>query len=80
MIKDLPLHSVDNEAVLEHMHGLCEVTSIVNYSNLWFEGKVTSIHNGDYYLYIAKQDVSKLPNVVEICGYKAQVFKAVSMS
>ncbi len=80
MIKDLPLNSIGNEAVLEHMRDLCEVTSTVNYSNLWFEGKATSIHNGDHYLYIAKQDVSRLPNVVEIGGCKAHVFKPVSRS
>ena len=79
-IKDLPLHSIGNEAILEHMCGLCEVTSTVNYSNLWFEGKATSIHIRDYYLYVAKQDVSKLPNVVEIGGCKAHVFNPVSMS
>ena len=47
MIKDLPLHSMDNETVLEGLYHMCEVTSLVNYSNLWFKGKVMSIRNGD---------------------------------
>ncbi len=79
-LKDLPLHSVGNEDVLEVMHGLYTVTSPVNYSNLWFEGKVTSICNGDCYLYIAQHDVSKLPDHVDIGGCQAGVFKPVSIS
>ena len=51
------------------MEGTLDVCSL--YSNLWFEGKATSIRNGDRYLYVAKHDVSKLPNVVEIGGCKA---------
>ena len=49
-LKDLPVHSVRNEDVLETMRTLCTITSTVKYSNLWFEGKATSIQNGDRYL------------------------------
>ena len=33
MIRDLPLHSVDNEEVLDTLKDICDVLSLVNYSN-----------------------------------------------
>ncbi len=39
-----------------------------------------SIRNGDWYVYVAKHDVSKLPGTLEIGGFRAWVFKPVSMS
>ncbi len=38
MIKDLPLHSVGNEDMLEEVKKVCKVTSIVHYANLWYNG------------------------------------------
>ena len=38
-LKDLLLHSVSNEQVLESLKTVCQVESEVCYSNVWFEGK-----------------------------------------
>ncbi len=59
-----------NEQVLEAMKEVCMVISQVNYSNLWHEGKVTNICNGDRFLYVDAQDVWKLPQMVQIGGYQ----------
>ncbi len=42
-LRDLPLHSVDNKAVLEALCDVCHITSLVKYSNVWFQGKLTNI-------------------------------------
>ncbi len=79
-LKDLPLHSVGNEEVLESVHDICTVTSTVNYSNLWFEGKMTNIQNGDQFFYADVKDVSKLPTTIQVGAHQARVFKPVSIS
>ncbi len=79
-LKDLLLHSVWNDEVLDSMKEICSVTSPVNYSNLWHKGKVTNICNGDRFLYVYVQDVLKLPQTVQIGGYQSWVFKPESMS
>ncbi len=45
--KDLPLHSISNEDVLDIVKEHCPVTSEVKYANLWHNGKITGIWNGD---------------------------------
>ncbi len=79
-LKDLPLHSVGNEEVLESVCDSCTVTSMVNYSNLWFEGKMTNIRNSDRFFYADVKDVSKLPTTIQVGAHLARVFKPVSMS
>lgn len=79
-LKDLPLHSIGNEEVLEAMKEVCSVTFAVNYSNLWFDGKITNIQNGDCFLYVDVKDVPKLPSTLQVGTSKqARVFKPVGM-
>ncbi len=79
-MKDLPLHSVGNDEVLEAVKEICSVTSVVNYLNLWFEGIMINIRNGDHFLYIDIKDILKLPTTLQVGAVQAQVFKPVSMS
>ena len=79
-IKDLPLHSVSNQDVLDAVKAFCPLQSDVKYSNIWFNGKVTSIHNGDHFLYVAQSDLSKLPEVLKVGSSKAQVFKPMALT
>ena len=60
-LKDLPLHSISNEEVLEALKEICPVQSEVWYSNIWHDGKPTSIRNGNQFVYIALSDMAKLP-------------------
>ena len=73
VFKDLPLHSVTNKDVLDVVKEYCKVSSEVKYANLWFEGKITSIRNGDCFIYIPVTEVSKLPAFLEISGSHSQV-------
>ncbi len=79
-LKDLPLHSVGNDEVLEAVKEICSVTSVVKYSNLWFEGKMTNIRNKDCFLYVDVKDIPKLPATLQVGAVQAWVFKPVSMS
>ncbi len=80
MLKDLPLHSIANDAVLMGLKEHCQVLSEVCYSNVWYEGRPTSIRNGDRFVYVAQQDVGKLPAQVEIGGAVARVFKPTALT
>ncbi len=67
------------------IHGQFErITEHVNeklkYSNIWTDGKVTSIRNGDRFVYVPLQDAQKLPAQIEVKGLKAKVFKPVSIT
>ncbi len=79
-LKDLPLHSIANNAVLMGLKEHCQVLSEVHYSNVWYEGKPTSIRNGDRFVYVAQQDVGKLPSQVKIAGAVARVFKPIALT
>ena len=46
-IKDLPLHEVNNLAVLEVLSALVIITSEVKYSMIWHNSQATSIRNSD---------------------------------
>ena len=74
MIRDLPLHAIDNE-VLAAVCLLCLVLSPVSYSNVWYNRKMTNIHNGDRFLYVEESDLDKLPESIQIGEYAARVFK-----
>ena len=80
VFKDLPLHSMTNEEVLEVVKEYCKVSSEVKYANLWFEGKMMSIRNGDRFIYIPVTEVSKLPAVLEISGSHSRVFKPPNLT
>ncbi len=70
-MKDLPLHSVGSDEVLEAVKEICSVTSVVNYLNLWFEGKMTNIRNGGHFLYIDVKDIPKLPATLQVGAVQA---------
>ncbi len=78
-MKDLPLYSMGNEEVLEAMKEVCSVTLAVNYSNLWFNGKMTNIWNGNHFLYVDAKDVPKLPNTLQVGTVQARIFKPIGM-
>ena len=50
---------------------ICPVQSEVWYSNVWYDGKPTSIRNGDQFVYIALSNMAKLPQHLEIAGVMA---------
>ena len=79
-LKDLPLHSVSNEDVLSVVKEYCPIQSEVHYANLWHEGKLTSVQNGDRYFYINQSDVSKLPTELQVTEHKAHVFKPLAVT
>ena len=68
-----------NEEVLEAMKEVCSVTLAVNYSNLWFNGKMTNIWNGNCFLYVDAKDVPKLPNTLQVGSVQARIFKPIGM-
>ena len=78
-IRDLPLHEVDNDQVLEAMHILCTVHSEVLYGTVWHEGQPTSIWNGDQFIYVSEDAVPSLPDSVEIAGLRRRVIKPAAM-
>ncbi len=65
-LKDLPLHSVSNEEVLEALKTVCPVQSEIRYANVWYEGHLTGICNGNRYCYVAISDLLKLPDVLQV--------------
>ena len=79
-IKDLTLHSVSNQDVLDVVKAFYPPQSDVKYSNIWFNGKVTSICNGDHFLYMVQSDLSKLLEALEVGSSKAWVFKPMALT
>ncbi len=79
MVHDLPLHEVDNDQVLEIMNGLCTVHSEVQYGTVWHDSQPTSLHNGDWYMYVSEDAVSILPDIVEIAGHCGRVYKPAAL-
>ena len=74
-LRDLPLHSVSSEDVLETLKAVCEVQSEVQYANVWFEGRLTNIRNGDCFVCIDLNDLSKFEEFFSIGEHRACVFK-----
>ncbi len=70
-LKDLPLHCVDNEDVLDSLQKVCKVNSTVKYSNLWYNSKAMNIRNGDRYVYVNSLQVGKLLEVIHMGDYPA---------
>ncbi len=75
IIKDLPLHTVNNEDVLEALKEHCEVQLEVLYSNIWHNGCLTNIRNGDCFAYVLQQDLLSIPDHLVIGEYRGCVFK-----
>ena len=75
VVKDLPLHMVDNLQILSVLSDICEVASEIHYRTLWHEGKPTSIRNGDHFFYVMEAAVNNLPKTFEVSGITARVFK-----
>ena len=75
VLKDLPLHMVDNSQVLDAMTDQCEVVSEVFYGTLWQDNQLTSIRNGDKFLYVLEGVVSTLPDTIMVAGMPAWLFK-----
>ena len=69
MVHDLPLHTVDNEQVLEAISESFAISSEVLYGTLWQNGQPTSIRNGDHYLYIAEDVAAAMPAEMTIAGF-----------
>ena len=74
-LKDLPLHAVSNSEVLEALCEVIEVESEVSYCNVWYEGRLTNIQNGDRLVYIEATEISKLADFLQVGEYCARVFK-----
>ncbi len=70
-LHDLPLHSVGNEEVLHALNDICCITSTVNYANVWLNGKLTSIWNGDRFTYVDMQPLTKLPDTLPVSEHIA---------
>ncbi len=51
---------MDNEEVLDALKDICDVLSLVNYSNVWHNSQMTNIRNGDRFVYIEVGDLSKI--------------------
>ncbi len=79
-LKDLPLHSISNEQVLEALKEICPVQLEVHYSNVWHDGGPITIHNGDHFAYVVLSDIEKLPSSLEVSGVVSQIFKPMAMS
>ncbi len=80
ILKDLPLHEVGNDHVLKDLKKISDldIKSIVKYCNIYVDGHHTYLRNGDRFVYVSSQSVSKLVKSVSICGYEARVVKPVT--
>ena len=47
VVKDLPLHEVTNEDVLEAVKQVAPVMLMIKYANIWIDGRHTHLRNGD---------------------------------
>ncbi len=73
--KDLPLHSVENEDVLEALKDFCDIQSKVLYAYVWHNGHLINICNRDQFAYVLQQDISAVPDHIEIGSYRGWIFK-----
>ncbi len=74
-LRDLPLHSVSNEDMLEALKEVCEVQSEVQYANVWFKGWLTNIRNGDHFVYVDLNNLLKFEEFFSVGEHRAHVFK-----
>ncbi len=73
ILKDLPLHEVGNDQVLKDLKKILDldIKTTVKYCNIYVDGCHTYLCNGDKFVYVSNQSVSKLDKSVSICGYEA---------
>ncbi len=71
MVKDLPLHAVSNIEVLDALKEVCVPTSEVNYCNVWFNGQLTNICNGDQFCYVESDSLDKVTDTVQVGQFQA---------
>ncbi len=69
--KDLPLHAVSNTEVLDVVKEFCEPSSEVSYCNVWFNGRLANIHNGDCFCYIETDSLDKIPDTLQVGQFHA---------
>ena len=79
-LRDLPLHAVSNEDVLDTLCPICEVQSEVQYANVWYDGRLTNIRNGDRFVYIDTTDVSKFGDTITVGEHRARIIKPKMLS
>ena len=57
IVKDLPLNEISNDYVLHAVKSQVDIKSKVWYSNIWIDGKLTHLWNGDHFFYITDEEV-----------------------
>ena len=75
IIKDLPLYEVSNQDVLATLKENFEVLSEVKYSNVFIDGKHTYLWNGDRFVYISPDQVTKVPLTLNCQAFIARIVK-----
>ncbi len=80
MVKDLPLHEVTNEDVLEAVKQVAPIMSKIKYANIWIDGRHTHLRNGNWFFYVAEEEVTKFSKSLLICDIKARVIMPVVYS
>ncbi len=73
--KDLSLHAVSNLEVLDSVKEIYEPTSEVSYYNVWFNGWLTNICNGDCFCYIESDSLDKFSDTIQVGQFCARIFK-----
>ena len=71
ILKDLPLHEVGNDHILKDLKKIpdLDIKSTVKYCNIYMDGHYTHLWNGDRFVHVSDQSVSKLDKSLSICGY-----------
>ena len=64
-----------NIEVLDAIKEVCEPASEVSYCNVWFNGCLTNIRNGDHFCYIESDVLEKIPEALQVGEYHTCVFK-----
>ncbi len=80
VLKDLPLHMLNNSQVLDAMMDQYEAVLEVFYGTLWQDNQLTSIRNGDRFFYVLEGVVSTLPDTIMVAGMPARLFKPRAMA
>ncbi len=77
-IRDIPLHEIANDKVLQALKEFTEEASLVKYCNIWIDGRQTHLQNGDRFVYIPEGSIKDLPPSFSIKEMKACIFKPVT--
>ena len=49
-------------------------------ANVWHNGQLTSIRDGDHFVYVEVGDIGKLPDMLQVGEYVSRVLKPVQMA